>query len=57
VAVALSTVATLLFGIVFPLTQELSSRAHIAATPSLPAIETTPTASISQNLPIDSLAP
>jgi len=57
VAVALSTVATLLFGIVFPLTQELSSRAHIAATPSLPAIEATPTASISQNLPIDSLAP
>jgi NADH-quinone oxidoreductase subunit N len=46
-AVGLSTAATLLFGIVLPATQDLTTRASIAATPALPYTDvTTPTASL-----------
>jgi NADH-quinone oxidoreductase subunit N len=54
-AVALSTAATLIFGIVLPATADLSSRAINAAQPSMPLLESTPTASISSNSPVDGL--
>ena len=56
-AVALSTAVTLIFGIMLPATADLSSRATIAAQPSMPLPpESIPTASIiSSGSPIDSL--